>query len=802
MKRALVATCLVIVSASATRAQTMQSTADVAPGAAVGLGTAVAIAGEELFVGRTGEFPTFAVPPGQPGSVHIFRRVGEAWTETEVLLAELPAGSGFGAAIAVDGAVALVGAPQADDARGAVFVFRRADGGWRLAARLTPAGAEPGDGVGAAVALDGDLALVGAPGRGPAGRVVAFQQQGAAWREVQELVPSGARVGARFGAAIRGSNGHAAIAAPGPQGGFILGRPPEYQAGAVHLYSWSGTGWQASATLVSRDTSVLALGTALAFDGDELFASAPATRRRGAVVRFVRTGAGEWREADQIVPERLGNFTSFGSSLARTGDDLLVGAPRAQAGAVLVFRRAGDAGWAEVQELTVEARGPMVRFGETLVAEGDLAVSGAPGDDYFEGTGFVLRRDVSGTWQVEARAVDTPTSFAELRGKQTDCRDGRAGVFDCSEVDLLAYLPSSALGANRGIWISDTWGWTDPETGHEVAIVGRIDGTAFVDVTDPANPVYLGELPLTEGARPNLWRDIKVYKNHAFIVADNAGRHGMQVFDLTRLRSVKAPPVTFRPTTTYFEIHSAHNLAINEETGFAYTVGNSDGGTTCGGHLHMVDIRDPTNPTFAGCYVIQSPGTHDLQCVSYRGPDGDYQGREICLSSSASLLDIGDVTDKEHPVTVATTTYPSLAYSHQGWLSDDQRYFYLNDELDEVSAGVERTRTLIFDVSDLDDPVLTNEYMGETAATDHNLYVRGRYLYESNYVAGLRILDLSDPVRPVEVGYFDTVPSSPNVPGFAGSWSNYPYFESGIIVVTSIREGLFVLKKRERTVVP
>jgi choice-of-anchor B domain-containing protein len=295
---------------------------------------------------------------------------------------------------------------------------------------------------------------------------------------------------------------------------------------------------------------------------------------------------------------------------------------------------------------------------------------------------------------------------------------------------------------------------------------------------------------------------MKVYRDHAFIVADNAGRHGMQVFDLTRLRDVTVPPMTFTPDTTYFEIHSSHNIAINESAGYAFLVGNSAGGQTCGGQAHMVDIRDPKRPVYAGCAGPESTHTHDLQCVTYEGPDADYRGREVCFHSAAELLAITDVTDKDNPTVIATATYPSLVYAHQGWLSEDGQYFYLNDELDEITDAVDRTRTMIFDVADLDDPVLVNEYMGETGATDHNLYVHGNLMYESNYVAGLRVLDISDAENPVEIGYFDTVTGSPNAAGFAGSWSNYPYFASGIVVVTSIREGLFVLRPQPRTLVP
>ncbi|MFW6089956.1 MAG: choice-of-anchor B family protein, partial [Gemmatimonadota bacterium] len=134
---------------------------------------------------------------------------------------------------------------------------------------------------------------------------------------------------------------------------------------------------------------------------------------------------------------------------------------------------------------------------------------------------------------------------------------------------------------------------------------------------------------------------------------------------------------------------------------------------------------------------------------------------------------------------------------HQGWFDEEQRYFYMNDELDEMQELVDHTRTLVWDLSDLDDPVLVKEHAGNEPSIDHNLYVKGDLMYQSNYTSGLRILDISDRADPTEVAFFDTVPFGDNSPSFAGSWSNYPYFESGTIVVTSGSEGLFVLKKQE-----
>ena len=160
------------------------------------------------------------------------------------------------------------------------------------------------------------------------------------------------------------------------------------------------------------------------------------------------------------------------------------------------------------------------------------------------------------------------------------------------------------------------------------------------------------------------------------------------------------------------------------------------------------------------------------------------------------------IRDRAKPAAISTAAYPNVAYAHQGWLTEDQKYFYLNDEGDELGGLVPRTRTLVWDVAKLDEPVLVKEFLGTTEATDHNLYIRGKYMFQSNYVAGLRVIDISDPVNPRETGYLDTVPYGENRPGYAGSWTNYPFFKSGTIVVTSEREGLFVVRHRPQELTP
>ena len=524
-------------------------------------------------------------------------------------------------------------------------------------------------------------------------------------------------------------------------------------------------------------------------------------------------------------------------------------------------------------------------------------------------------------------------------------------------VDLLAFLPPSEFGGGPfsgfGGPGNDVWGWTDPVTGKEWAILGRADGTSFIDISSPTAPVLVADLPrhMTNA----LWSDVKVYADHAFIVKEGTG-NGMQVFDLTRLRDIDASGghVTVEADAHYGRFGNSHNVAINEDTGFAYAVGTTgavpgqqpfvvtidppssaagsyqaaganfgpdpsgaisgdvvlaedgtgnnegcqpfvgfpagsialvDRGTcgfvvkaanaqaagaialivannvagapfTMGGNdpsitipsvmismddgatikaglpatasfdvnpnanpcttgLHMVDIRDPLNPTFAGCYSEQG-STHDVQCVIYEGPDTRYQGREICFASNGGpdTLVVADVTDKSNPVTLSVTFEGEPnTFSHQGWLTEDHRYFLHNDESDNMlSQAPGRTRTRVFDVSDLENVSVQAVHHSETRASAHNNYVDGRYVFTTNYMDGLRIVDTTridhpgDEVAPetpelldhqglIEIGCFDTDPVRNDVPGFGGSWSNYPYFESGNVVVSGF-DGLFVVKPK------
>ena len=719
-----------------------------------------------------------------PGSVRAYAFDGE-WSQAWVLHGpESAVRDGFGRALAHADGFLFVGAAGG----GQVHVYEVAALGGADARPVQTLTAPELDGFGGSLAASGGGILAGATDQDEV-RVLAAVEMGDDGRWMRGATVSVPREGGTMGTTWFDVSGDLLAAS-------------DAGAGRVQVFRRSDDGsWAPDGAVTAPESgSAFGFGVAVALAGDELLVG----QLQGEVVHRYGVADGAWSHAGVIEPSDSGDGTGFGWSLGVDGSTLFVGS----AETAYAYRKA-DGSWTATGTASLladgDASGPVspgmpLAFGDGVVALGN------PSADF--GLGFVtVLTEAGDAWESSGRLMVDHQPLPEVRGGEVACDEGEAGGYDCDHVDLLSFVPREELGAGRGARLNDVWGWTDPDSGREFALVGRMDGTAFVEVTDAANPRYLGNLAKTEGSRANTWRDIKVYKDHAFVVADGAGQHGMQIFDLTQLLDVTEPQ-EFEATVMYDEIASSHNVAINEETGFAYLVGSSDGGETCGGGSHMVDIRDPRNPTFAGCFAHANTGrrntgnSHDTQCVIYHGPDEDYAGREICVNSNETAVSIADVTDKDNPVAVAAADYPNIAYAHQGWLTEDHRYYYSNDELDEVSGLVEATRTLIWDLEDLDDPVLLSEYTNPTRATDHNMYVHGDRLYMSNNRAGLRVLDITDPENPTELGFFDTTPWSADEAGFDGTWSVYPYFESGTVLLSSRREGLFVVRPRARRLIP
>jgi choice-of-anchor B domain-containing protein len=381
--------------------------------------------------------------------------------------------------------------------------------------------------------------------------------------------------------------------------------------------------------------------------------------------------------------------------------------------------------------------------------------------------------------------VDSPPDEVDLNDGRIPCENGLAGNYPCEGYDLMAHFSLNQLNAEGNG--NDCWGWTDSTTGKEYAIMGVRRGTVFIDISEPAQPIILGRL--TTATDGSTWRDIKVYKDHAFIVSE-AANHGMQVFDLSKLRDTDGSIQDYQADAHYTEFGRAHNIVINEDTGYAYAVGTQD----FDGGPHFINIQDPKNPVFEGGFA-GGTYSHDAQVVTYNGPDNDYQGREVYIGSNEDEVVIIDVTDKGNPSIISRAVYSNIGFTHQGWLTEDHQYFIANDEFDETNFGF-NTRSVIFDFTDLDNPVHQGSYIGPTAAIDHNYYTKGNQLYLANYKAGVRIVDITAIAGNdlFDIGFFDTFIED-DATGFDGAWSVYPYFESGNIIVSDMSGGLFIIRK-------
>jgi len=779
-------------------------------------GSSLAVSGREVYVGQPGN-------SYGPGVVYVFRAdaqgvwgAGGGRAAKKITRSDASNDDGFGSAIAVDGNTLLIGDAKADSGGGVVYVFTRdGGGGWRQTGSFTAPERHAGDAFGSSILMANGRAYVatGISGFGSmvfsrrSGSIYVFHHTGDTWSAETTLTSSDTSGAQTFGNAVAASGSRVMI------GNFRA----DSGNGAVYVFSHdASSGWKMEnkisppGPVTGRNSG---FGSSLVLRGDSAFIGAVNDRGAGAVWVFARdSAAGRWNPVTRTLPFDGSFGTRYGIALAEVGNELWIGADGANGfqGRAFVVTR-DSTGFPTATRLGPPAtmQGGRTQFGAKIAASPSLVAIAIPNEDYGEG-GVMLysrRPPGGGAWTAAAHLVGEVSTLPAITGANRECTNGKVQIFDCNQVDLMSFLPVSAIGGKRGVQLSDIWGYDDPVTGKAIAIVGRVDGTSFVDITDPSRPIYLGDLPKTDGSPGSFWREIKTYKHYAFVVSDGSRNHGMQIFDLDRLRGVRTPQ-TFTEDAHYGVAHSVHDIAADTVSGFVYLTGSNAGGEMCGGGLHIVDVHDPLHPKFAGCFSDPATGrqgtgyTHDAQCVVYHGPTVKYQGRQICFGWNETHLSIADVTDKSHPVAISRATYPNVGYAHQGWLTDDQRYAYEDDELDEIQGFVDGTRTLIWDVNDLDNPVLAGQYISKNKATDHNLWLVGNTMYQSNYVSGLRVLDITDRLHPKEIGFFDTHPVGPDEPGFEGTWGNYPFFKSGVVAVSSMSEGLFILKKHPTPPVP
>jgi len=308
---------------------------------------------------------------------------------------------------------------------------------------------------------------------------------------------------------------------------------------------------------------------------------------------------------------------------------------------------------------------------------------------------------------------------------------------------------------------SDVWGYSAPN-GTELAIIGASNGTAFIDVTNPAAPNEVLFIP----GSSSIWRDMKTYDTYAYIVDDQAGE-GLIVVDL----SVPTAPVVVR--SRFNEFSTAHNIFIDEDAGLAFCCGGSSGSP----YTWIYDLTaDPSNPQ--PIYNFDQFYCHDLftqDGIAYLG--AVYNG----------VLATADISNLPTSMPVLDSIVTDNAFTHNVWVNEANTIAVTTDE---TSGG----HLTIVDVTDPSNIFKVGEYNhpDSPSAIVHNVCVEGDLAYVSWYRNGLEVVDISVPSSPERVGYYDTFPGSGN--GFDGAWGVYPYADNGYVYVSDMQTGLYVLE--------
>ena len=321
--------------------------------------------------------------------------------------------------------------------------------------------------------------------------------------------------------------------------------------------------------------------------------------------------------------------------------------------------------------------------------------------------------------------------------------------------------------ASNNFGVSDVWGYTD-ETGIEYAIVGYEYGTSIIDVSSSENDFFeVANIIGPSSGDYYFHRDYKTFGDYLYIVNEMYGGDvGMQVVDLSPLPD--NPPMQLN---TYSQIAQSHNLWI-DPSGLAFIEHQN------GDNIHIADLSNPAFPSFGGSFYNMGQNCHDIYTR-----DG-YGYISEGFSNRFAIYDITDISNIQEPIGLI----PCEGYAHNAWLNDDGTHLITTEETQDKTIK-------IWDITNMDNILLKGEYLGENGLA-HNVHVKNDLVYISHYTTGIKIIDIFDVQRPVEVAAFDTYPTNDN-PGFYGCWGAYPFTQNNYIYASDMQFGLYVFSFNE-----
>lgn len=400
------------------------------------------------------------------------------------------------------------------------------------------------------------------------------------------------------------------------------------------------------------------------------------------------------------------------------------------------------------------------------------------------------------------------TALQQAAAAPAACTQGSAGSFPCRNLDFQSQISLGAF-TSAPLSAANVWGFVDLNDNREYALVGLRNGTAIVEVTDPANPRQV----VTIQGNSSAWRELKVYQVRDTVaqrwrayayVSTEAANSGLQIIDMSGLpnTAVALPPnmdTSSQHTLYISNIDYSTNVALPGATPLLYVAGSN----ITGGSWRVYSLANPALPLFLsaannGHYMHDSTNlritdARTAQCAPGHNPC------DVLVDFDVDQVELWDVTAPQQAVFLGAATNPGNRYIHSGWPTADQRHLFFHDELEEIQLG-QNTRIYTLDLNDLRAPTVAISYQGATTTTDHNGYTRGNFYYVSHYRRGVVVFDAANPNQLVEVAHFDNyLTPAANSAGTDGTWGVYPFLPSGNILVSDIENGLFVLRDHART---
>ncbi|MEL6822995.1 MAG: choice-of-anchor B family protein, partial [Calditrichota bacterium] len=311
----------------------------------------------------------------------------------------------------------------------------------------------------------------------------------------------------------------------------------------------------------------------------------------------------------------------------------------------------------------------------------------------------------------------------------------------------------SQLNPYPEVGYNDIWGYTAPDN-REYALLGVLNGTSIIDITDATQPVEIAFIP----SDFSIWKDLKTYQNYAYVVNETGG--GLQIIDLSNLPNgvTELPPYTGFP--------DAHNIYIDVASA-TLLQSPANPNEPC----QLISLADPENPVLISSFGGEN---HDAYAQN---------GRAFLAEGTLGSIGIFDISNPAAPSLLERIMIPAAGYSHNVWATEDDNFIMSTEE----TTG----KTVKFwDISDLGNINLAGEYLAPDGIA-HNTHIKEGFAYISHYGSGLRIVDLTTPGNLTEVGYYDSFPNGG--PGFIGNWGAYPFFDSGKVLISDRTFGLITV---------